>query len=124
LDDNPGIGEEVGLPGIFLVEFEFPGQAMFDVEVLRCARAIEQSFLVAEPERGEIGDARFVLQYRTLVPGIMLDVTGNFRSGPNEAHFPAKNIPELREFVEFGAAQDATKRGDTRIVIARNGWSK
>ena len=41
----------------------------------------------------------------------------NHRTGTDDAHVTAQHIPQLRQFVEAGLADEATDTGDARIVL-------
>src|SRR5262249_4033705 len=48
-----------------------------------------------------------------------VDLARTQRAGPDEAHVPDENVPELRQFVHRGRAQDAAEVRGTRIARSR-----
>ena len=50
-------------------------------------------------------------------PGIAADFEGQVRSGPNQAHLPLEDVPELRQLVERGLAQEVAEPGDPGIAF-------
>ena len=50
-----------------------------------------------------------------------LDELGPLRPGPDDAHVPGEDVPELRELVEVRAAEDSPDGRDAGIVVAREG---
>ena len=48
--------------------------------------------------------------------GVILDGVRDVRTGPNEAHVAEQDVPELRELIQAGAAQECADAGDPRVV--------
>ena len=66
------------------------------------------------PEAGESGLHAQAAAVRVLVEALhLLDRQG---PGSHEAHLAAQDVPELRQLVEAVAAEEATERGDARVV--------
>src|SRR5271168_4724892 len=80
----------------------------------------ENLFLIHEGDGSRAGNSRAGDQTSFLPEIIAGGILRYFWTGPNEAHLTAQNIPELRNFVNFGAAQKPAEFGDARVVCCRD----
>src|ERR1051326_7756327 len=115
LQDNPGIGKQIGLASVFLVELQLSRKAL-----LHRGGTLQQRFFVVEPQRSEIGDARFVFQDSPLFASVMLDISRHLRARTDQAHLSAQHVPKLRQFIQLCPPQQPADRSDAQITIAGN----
>src|SRR5438105_10096023 len=65
----------------------------------------------------ESGDSGLGFEQPTTMPRlVLLDLVGQRRSGPDQPHLAATNVPELWQLVQAGLAKDPTDWRDPRIV--------
>jgi len=77
--------------------------------------------LVAALRLRQTGDAGSHLVAPRLMRGVAVEIIGKQRTRPHEAHVPAQDVPQGREFVEAGAAQEASEGGETFGVVRNVG---
>src|ERR1017187_10620677 len=97
-DDGHGAGED------FEVEPEGPVVDILEVEF----HPLVEADLVAAADLPDAGEAGLHGEAAAMPRIVVLDLAGDGRTGTNEAHVPAENIPELGKLVNAGAAQETS----------------
>src|SRR5579871_6529805 len=59
-----------------------------------------------------------------MVERVAFKVVDWVRPWPDQAHFAAKDIPELRKFIEAVTSQDPAEAGNPGIVGQLEGWAQ
>jgi hypothetical protein len=65
----------------------------------------KQPFLMPIGEARWVGNAWTDGEYTALFCCVSIDITRQLRPWSDYAHFTAKNVPQLREFIEFVAPE-------------------
>src|SRR5262249_31401422 len=63
------------------------------------------------------GDARLDRQAAAVVVGVAGDLLDEIRARPDEAHLAAQHVPELRQLIEAGAAEESAGARDAWVVL-------
>jgi len=97
------------------VQLDFFWQTITDVELFDVGRPAQEGRFVAEEQAGQVGNAGFAVQDLALFRGVVLDIARHLRAGADKAHFAGQDVPQLRQFIELGFAQDAAQARDARV---------
>lgn len=114
---NVEVLEQGAVADVEQVETEFVGQDVAQVGVHDVVGG-EQIFFAAVKHAGGTGDAR--ADGKDLAAGLLgpgCDDLRVFGTGTNQAHLADQDVPELRQFVEFGVAQPPAQGGDPFVVF-------
>src|ERR1039458_1026454 len=106
-DDGDGAGED------FQVEPERPVVDVLEIEL----HPLVEADLVASADLPDTGQTRFHGEAAAVPRIVVLPLGWDGRPGADEAHVADENIPELRELVDAGAAQEMPERCDARVVL-------
>ena len=91
----------------------------------RLAGTVEQLGLVVELELGEAGDSRPRAEDATVERIVQVDEGGILRARPDQGHFAAQDVEQLRDLVESIAPEDASDPRHPAVMPSRDpraGW--
>ena len=86
------------------------------LEVSEGVRVLGEDVGFAEVfDAGGIGEAGTYAEEMVVVGTEFAGKFGTDGTGPNDGHVAAEDIPELREFIDFGAAKECADGGDSGV---------
>ena len=124
LCENAQIISQGAVPHILRIHLEFNRQDLFDVEVLPVRFIGQQDLLVTEMKRGWSGDTGPHMQHDAAQGRLeAIHESWDLGAWTDQTHVAANNVPQLRQLIELGAAQETACGGNAAVVRRSHGWA-
>ena len=96
-------------------QLKFVRKDFFEIGFFGIVALGEHGSFVYVVEGSVVGKPRANAEDFSLLRAVVLHITGYFGPGPDDAHVAAKDVPQLRELIQFVAAQE-TPHGRNALV--------
>ena len=118
--DQLEVVEQRGVPRVLACHADLVGQHDVDVGLLGVLALREQLGLVAVDDRRHVRDPGARLENGAVVLRVHQDVLLELGTRAHQAHVAHEHVPQLRQLVDLGVAQEVPDPGDPLILAHRD----